>query len=151
MLTVDILTGLIGAVIGVDILDKLSIEQMKRNMLRTNSGTLTTVGATTTHVEGTDDVEHILLKFVCIALGGYPALIVVKHALFAGAGRTGITAGIAANTTGEFPSPKFLSLLTAHLLKLFNSHKTIDIGVLTTLTNHLIKDHMALGMTGTAL
>ena len=50
-------------------------------------------------------LKQLLFTAACIALGGYPTLIVVKHALFAGAGRTGITAGIAANTTGEFPSP----------------------------------------------
>ncbi len=55
---------LIFAVERIDILDKLPVEEMKRDILRTNARTLTAVGASSCNVESADNVEHILLEAV---------------------------------------------------------------------------------------
>ena len=49
------------------------------------------------HMEGADDMEHLLLKGVHICLLCAVKLIAVKYALAAAAGRADISAGIAAD------------------------------------------------------
>ena len=95
-----ILAGLVIAVKRVDILDKLAVKQVERNALRAYARAFAAVGASAHHVEGTDDVEHILLKGVGSCLLCNAGVGVVKYALLAGAGRADIAAGVAADAAG---------------------------------------------------
>ena len=96
---VGILSCLILAVELVYILYELSVEQMKRYLLRADSRAFSAVGTASGNVEGSYDVEHILLKRVGSRLLGDTGGIVVEYALFAGAGGTYVPAGIAADTS----------------------------------------------------
>ena len=87
-------------------MDELSVEQVERDILRTDSGAFAAVGASTRNMEGTDDMEHLFFKAVGNRLVFHTRLRVVEHALFAGAGRTYIAAGVASDTSRQLVLPE---------------------------------------------
>ena len=115
---------LIFAVEFVNILNELTVEQVKRDVLGANSGAFATVGAASCYVESSDDVEELFFKavsrrFVFNARGG-----VVKYAFFASASRASVTASVATDATGEFILPESKSFVSSHSLKTSNLVKT---------------------------
>ena len=85
---VEIGAGLIVTVEFIDVLDELAVQKMQRDMLRTDAGAFTAVGAPGDDVEGTDDMEHVLLERIGNGLVLKAGIVVVEHALFARAGHT---------------------------------------------------------------
>ena len=69
-------------------------------MLRAYSGTFAAVGTATGHMECADDVEHFFLERVGRSFVFDSGVRIVKHALFACAGGTYVTAGVAAYAAG---------------------------------------------------
>ena len=67
-------------------------------MLRTNARAFAAVGTSSDNVERADNVEHFFLKGVCSRFVFHTGVRIVKHALFAGACRTNVPTGIAADT-----------------------------------------------------
>jgi hypothetical protein len=95
----DLGTCLILAVKFVYILNKLAVKKVERNVLWANTGTLSAVGAATNNVESSDNVEKLFLKTVLSSLVLQAGIWVIKYAVFAGASRANITAGVAADTS----------------------------------------------------
>ena len=87
---------------------------MKRNSLRTYAAALAAVCTSSRHMEGTDDVEHLLLEGIYICLLGAVKLVAVKYTFTAAACRTGISAGIAANAFAKLALEIRKFLLRAH-------------------------------------
>lgn len=112
-------TCLIFAVIGVDILDELPVQQMERNVLRTYSGAFSAVRTAACNVECTDDVEHILFEGVCCCLLRNAGCRVIKNALLTAARRADIAAGITADAAGQLSTPERIALVRSHRLQLF--------------------------------
>ena len=112
-LCIHIAAGLIFAVKGVDILNEFPVEQVQRDTLGAYTAAFAAVGAAACHVEGADDVEHILLEGVDSRLLGHAGVGVVEYALLAGAGRTSVAARVAANAARELAAPEFKALLGA--------------------------------------
>ncbi len=73
---------LIIAVKLVDVLYELAVQQVQRDMLRTDARAFAAVGAAAGDVERADDVEHVFLKAVGGGLVGNAGIGVVEHALF---------------------------------------------------------------------
>ena len=121
---VGIVTGLIITVKCVDILDELSVEEVKRNMLGTYSGAFAAVGTSSGNVERADDVEHIFLKAVVSCFLSNAGVGVIEYTLLAGAGRAYVAARIAADAAGKLASPELKSLICGHVFKLFYQVKS---------------------------
>ena len=82
----------------INIFDKFTIEQVKRNSLRTYSAAFAAVCTSSCHMECTDDMEHLLFERVHVCFLRTVKLIAVEYTFTAAACRTDITAGIAADT-----------------------------------------------------
>ena len=93
---------------------------MKRNALGTDSAALAAVGTPSCHMEGTDNMEHLLLKGIGIRLLIAVILAAVEDTFAAAAGRTHIAAGVAADTFGKLLLPEMKTLLRTHGLQLLH-------------------------------
>jgi hypothetical protein len=147
----NLLACLIGAIAFVDLLDKLAVQKMERNVLGASAGALAAVSATAGHVEGTDDVEHLLFK----AVGGRPVLHtgarIVKHASLASASGTSIAASIATDTTGKLILPEGKALIGSHSLKTSYLVKAIRLENLTLLSKEAIIGYVLFALAACAL
>ena len=119
---------------------------MKRNALRTYTAALSTVGTSAGHVEGADDMEHLLLKGIHICLLRAVKLIAVKYALAAAAGRTDISAGIAADAFAKLTLEISKTLLRRHCLDPLYLCETLLILRILRLADPLIIDLMLLAL-----
>ena len=108
----------------VDIFDEFTVQQVQRNVLRTYTGTLATVGAASGNVECTDNVEHLLFKCsrICFLCG--IVTVIIEDTFDTAAGRTYVTACITADTAGQFVLPECETLFRSHCLELLNQFKT---------------------------
>ena len=82
----------------IDILDELSVEEVERDALRTNSAALSAVGASACDVERADYVEHLFFEAVNVSLLCAVELCAVEYALTARASGTYVSARITTDT-----------------------------------------------------
>ena len=90
-------TCLIFAVELVHILDELSVEEVKGNVLRTYSGAFAAVCTSSCYMVSTDDVEHILFECVCACLCIDVGIVVIEYAGLAGTSGTYVSTCVAAD------------------------------------------------------
>ena len=90
----------------VCIADQLLVEKMQRNVLRTDPGAFTAIGAAGGHMERADDMEEVFFEVACRSLVVGPQVMIVKHAGFARTCRTDVPAGVAADAAGKLPRQK---------------------------------------------
>ena len=112
---------------------------MQRDVLRADTRALAAVGAAGGNVERPDDVEEILFKIVCSGLVVGAERVIVKDALFAGARRADIAAGVAADTARKLTAPERKTLLRRHSLQLFDRFKARVAAVLALFAEQLVK------------
>ena len=125
---------------------------MKGNVLRTNSCTFAAVCASARNVEGTDKVEHILLEGVGSGSLSDTGVGVIEYAVFTGAGRTYISACVAADALGKLASPEVVALVGSHCFQLFNKLKACAVGIyFAVVSDHLIENNVLLALAGLAL
>ena len=98
------------------------------------------------HVESTDDMEHLLLKGIRICLLCTVELVAVKYTLAAAAGRTDISAGIAADALAQFALEISKTLLRAHRLNPLYLGETLLILRILRLADQLVIDLMLLAL-----
>ena len=113
---------------------------MQRDVLRADARALAAVGAAGGHVEGPDDVEHVLLERVGGGLVARAGVRVVEDALFAAARRADVAAGVAADAAGELSAPEAVALLRGHSLQLFDLGKAARVLLLALLAQQLVID-----------
>lgn len=91
-------------------------------------------------MEGTDDMEHVLLERIGNGLVLKAGIVVVEHALFARAGGTDVAAGVAADAARQFAAPEGVALLCRHGLEFFNLGKTAAVRIFLALrTEQLVE------------
>jgi hypothetical protein len=147
----DLLASLIGAIAFVDLLDELAVQKMERNVLGASAGALAAVSATAGHVEGTDDVEHLLFKAVGGRLVLHTGARIVKHASLAGASGTSIAASVATDATGKLILPEGKALIGSHSLKTSYLVKAIRLENLTLLSEEAIIGYVLFALAACAL
>ena len=93
-------------------------------------------------MESTDDVEHFLLEGIHVCFLCAVKLGAVKYAFAAAAGRTCITAGVAADAFAKLLLEKREALFRAHFLDLLNFRETVCILCILGFADDLIVDHV---------
>ena len=134
----------------IDILDELSVEEVERDALRTYSAALSTVGASARYVEGTDDVEHLLLEGVNVCLLCGVELGAVKYALTAGACGAYVSARVASDALGELSLEELELLGGSHCFDLLNLCESFLIAGVAGLADELVVDLVLLALANVA-
>ena len=98
---------------------------MQWNSLRAYAAAFSAVRTTSGYIERADDMEHLLLEGIGVCFLCGIKTVTVKYTLIAAAGRTYITACIAADAFGQLALPEREPLLRCHALQLTNFCKTI--------------------------
>ena len=119
---------------------------MQRDVLRTYPGALAAVGAAARHMEGADDMEHLLLKGAGRRLVGGARRRVVEHALLAGAGRADVPAGVAADAARQLVLPEGKALVGGHALQLLHLVEAVGIQHLAVAAQQLVIGHVLFGL-----
>ena len=112
---------------------------MQRDVLRADARALAAVGAAGGHVEGPDDVEHVLLERVGGGLVARAGVRVVEDALFAAARRTDVAAGVAADAAGQLAAPEAVALLGRHFFELLHLGEAARVLLLALLADELVE------------
>ena len=103
-------------------------------------------------MEGTDDMEHVLLERIGNGLVLKAGIVVVEHALFARAGGTDVAAGVAADAARQLAAPEGVALLCRHGLEFFNLGKTAAVRIFLALrTEQLVEADEFFALAGLAL
>ena len=142
----DLRAGLIVAVEAVDVVDEFTVEQMKRDMLRADAGAFAAIRAASGHMEGADDVEQLFLKGVGRRLVLHAGIRVVEHALFAGAGRADVAAGVAADAARKLVLPEGIALVGRHALEPLDLVKAVRVEHVAVLAEQLVIGNVLPGL-----
>ena len=92
-------------------------------------------------------MKHLFFKRITVCFLGTVKFCAVKHTFSAAAGRTDVSAGIAADTFAQFFLEEFKSFLWRHCFDPFHFCKAVSIFCILGLTDDLIIDHMLFALT----